>query len=282
MFKARGIPELLRYAVDAMSTSITSATFKKFLEDIEKLCKSYVNTKIEYLEKRSKDEIEVLDYVKSMFLENSERFFKNKNKSQKLLSKSNFYATDAENLFFMNNFEKIMAQKFLDIYNNLNNENIFNQNKEDKEEKEVILISETEFEEIFEKEGNRYKSDLETNKSLKAKQYNVINQPIDQVEITNFKNELFKFCQNEFFKYFYCVILKLFIDNLKKILIDNYTKELHNNENMSRTINRKAEDSLKFVTNKLRDKLLKEINTYFIQKPPEKVNNETKPYSFDF
>ena len=205
-------------------------------------------------------------------------------------------------IFFINNFEKIMTQKLLDIYNNLNNENISNKDKEDKEDKEetiliylkqkfdklkknLILISETEFEEIFEKEGNRYKNNLETNKSLKAKQYNIINQPIDQIEITNFKNELFKFCQNEFFKYFYCVILKLFNDNLKKILIDNYTKELHNNENMSRTIIQKAEDSLKLVTNKLRNKLLNELNTYFIQTTPEKENNpnnEKKVYSFDF
>jgi predicted GTPase len=63
-YKARGIPELLRSSFDIMGRSITSATFKKFSQDIEDLCKNFVDIKIDYLKSKSKDEMEVLDIRK--------------------------------------------------------------------------------------------------------------------------------------------------------------------------------------------------------------------------
>ena len=42
VYKARGIPELLRLSFDIMSRALTSATFKKLTQDIENLCKFYV------------------------------------------------------------------------------------------------------------------------------------------------------------------------------------------------------------------------------------------------
>ena len=45
IYKARGIPELLRTSFDLMGRAITSATFKKFSQEIEKLCKVYVEKK---------------------------------------------------------------------------------------------------------------------------------------------------------------------------------------------------------------------------------------------
>ena len=45
VFKARGIPELLRLSVELMGRAITSATCKKFSEEIENLCKNFVDKK---------------------------------------------------------------------------------------------------------------------------------------------------------------------------------------------------------------------------------------------
>ena len=45
VFKARGIPELLKLSVELMGRAITSATCKKFSQEIEKLCKVYVEKK---------------------------------------------------------------------------------------------------------------------------------------------------------------------------------------------------------------------------------------------
>ena len=43
VYKARGINELLRLSFDIMSRALTSATFKKLTQDIENLCKFYVD-----------------------------------------------------------------------------------------------------------------------------------------------------------------------------------------------------------------------------------------------
>ena len=57
---------------------------------------------------------------------------------------------------------------------------------------------------------------------------------------------------------------------LKNELIENYKKELKDNEMMKEIINKKAEDSLKFITHKLHETLLKELNENFCN------NNEKK------
>ena len=45
IIRARGIPDLLRSSLESIGRAITSATFKKFSEDIENLCKEYVEKK---------------------------------------------------------------------------------------------------------------------------------------------------------------------------------------------------------------------------------------------
>ena len=59
------------------------------------------------------------------------------------------------------------------------------------------------------------------------------------------------------------------MNNLKNTFV-NYKKELKENEMMKKIINKKAEDSLKFITQKLQESLLKELNENFFQ------NNEKK------
>ena len=68
IFKARGIPDLLRSSFDIMGRAITSATSKKYSQDIENLCKNFVDKKIDYLKNQSKDEMEVLDISKDYYI----------------------------------------------------------------------------------------------------------------------------------------------------------------------------------------------------------------------
>ena len=49
VIEAHGIKELLQSAFDKMGNAITSATAKKFSEEIEKLCRTYVENKLNYI-----------------------------------------------------------------------------------------------------------------------------------------------------------------------------------------------------------------------------------------
>ena len=69
------------------------------------------------------------------------------------------------------------------------------------------------------------------------------------------------------------------MNNLKKILIDYYTKELKENEKMQKIINKKAEDSLKNISQKLQESLLKELNENFNEQ--KKKNNEFDDIDFN-
>ena len=52
------------------------------------------------------------------------------------------------------------------------------------------------------------------------------------------------------------------MNNIKNTF-DKYKKQLKENEMMKKIINKKAEDSLKFITQKLQESLLKELNENF-------------------
>ena len=299
IYKARGIPELLRSSFDIMGRAITSATFKKFSQDIEDLCKNFVNIKIDYLKSKSKDEMEVLDISKDYYMDDSEKYFKKEEKPQRSLSNLNFYSKMTEKSFFYNNFVQSMASKFLDIYNNLNNTNysiedkerplilIFIQERLEKLKNILNECSKNIFEQkIYEKIYQKYFKDLRKQQSKRSKEFNTSNQIIDEAEIEkNFKEELFNFFKNEFYKYFFCIIIKLYMDNLESILIENYQKELKENEAMTKIINEKAENSLKFVTQQLKEKLLEDLEKYFPKKEDKNDNgiNEIKNnFSFDY
>jgi len=90
-YKARGIPDLLRSSFDVMERAITSAKFKKFLDDIENLCKNFVDMKINYLKQQSKDEMEVLAISKDYYMDDSNKYFDKEEKPKRVLSKYNFY-----------------------------------------------------------------------------------------------------------------------------------------------------------------------------------------------
>ena len=353
--KAEGIPELLRLSFDVMGRAISSATCKKLSQDIEQLCKCFVDEKIDYIQKIFKYEMEILDISKSLFseeLEDEEVFFNtNKKTKKKELSELNMYRKIQKEDYFIENFVKIMKNKFLLIFNNLNNENIQTDNidnlkeeqekneenkeekkieeekKEDvnqqgnkeeegkreennkkeedkkeneqKEDKPLVLFfiedrlknmekkineaSNKTFEKIFKIKYQNYLSDLQKEQSVKNKEFNDNSQIIDVIEVEkNFREKLFTFFKNEFFKIFFCIILKLFITNLKNILIVNYKKELKENEIIQKIINQKAEDSLKNITQKLKENLINELDTYIREKQKrENINKNANTKEFD-
>ena len=310
VYKARGIPELLKLSVELMGRSITSATCKKFSQEIEKLCKNYVEKQINFIEKQFKYEMEILDVSRSMYVEDMESLVENTEKPQiKTLSEMNIYRKIEDKKYFENNFITIMETKFIDIYNHLNDNYILNEekienqineqnknanknanNKKDKKKNKPLVLffiedrlqklkniinetSQKAFKKIFNKHYQDYLSDLQKEQSKLSKDYGVNCQAIDPYETEKtFKEKLFNNFNNVFFKNIFCIILKLFMNNLKKILIDYYTKELKENENMQKIINKKAEDSLKNISQKLQESLLKELNENFNEQ--KKKNNE--------
>ena len=296
IFKAKGIPELFKCSFDSMGRAITSATFKKFSQDIENLCKKFVDIKIDFIHQIFKNEMEIIEVAKDKFADSSEKYFKNEDKIYKTLSKTNIYIKITEKNYFINNFIQIMSCKFIDIYNNLNNLNvscqskdkplvlIFIQNRLERLQKILDDCSKNIFEEIYKQLFQEYLSELHLQQSSRKKEFNSNYDIIDSSEINNdFKHQLFAFFKNEFFKYFFCIILKLFMINLKNILIDNYQKELKENEEMKKIINEKAECSLKYVTQNLKEKLLIELNKYFREPIKENKNqNQKKNINIDF
>ena len=117
-------------------TAITSATFKKFSDDIENLCKEFVDSKINFIEKKFEYEMEILDVAKKMSINNSEKIFDKVEKQPINLSKENIYNNIKEKNFFINNFIKNLTSKYIDIFNNLNNENI----SENDKDKDVLMF----------------------------------------------------------------------------------------------------------------------------------------------
>ena len=294
IYKAKGIPELLRSSFDVMGRAITSATFKKFSQDIEDLCRDFVDKKIEYLQQRSKDEMQLLNISKDYYMDDSEKYFSNEEKPKRTLPKDNIYNTSNDKTYFYNNFQLIMSHKFLDIFNNLNNTNyslddkpkslILNHINTTLETIKEILNKNSKMffeKDIYEKIYQKYFTDLRKQQSIRSKEFKTSNQIIDEAEIEkNFKEELFIFFQNGFFKYFICIMIKLFMNNLKNILINEYQKELKENEAMTKIINEKAENSLKYITQKLKEKLLVDLEKYFPKK--EEIKNSESKTNLDF
>ena len=369
VYKAYGIPELLRLSFDIMGRAISSATCKKLSQDIEDLCKDYVDEKILYVQNIFKYEMEIIEVAKNLFvedLENEEDYFGSKKKKPiKELSELNMYRKIENPNYFVDNFQKILHNKFIDIYNNLNNENIpiegikinnqnniqenkeqeksnqnnegqdnahqeknqiennIQENKEEekkekenkeeekkegeaneneneneiKEDKPLVLFfiedrlknlekkidnaSKNTFEKIFQKRYQSYLVDLQREQSIKNKEFNDNSQLIDVNETErNFREKLFGYYKNEFFKIFFCITLKLFMNNLKEILISNYQKELKENELIQKIINQKAENSLKSITEKLKQNLMLELDNLMKEKKGKEIDKSDFDFTF--
>ena len=123
LVKAYGIPELLRISFDIMGRSISSATCLKISEDIKKLCKDFMDKKILYVQNLFKDEMEILEVAKNLFEKDLEdEDDDNDNKEEiKELSENNAYGNIENQNYFVDNFIKIISDKFIDIFNYLEN-----------------------------------------------------------------------------------------------------------------------------------------------------------------
>ena len=80
--------------------------------------------------------MEILDVAKKMSINNSEKIFDKVEKQPINLSKENIYNNIKEKNFFINNFIKNLTSKYIDIFNNLNNENI----SENDKDKDVLMF----------------------------------------------------------------------------------------------------------------------------------------------
>ena len=288
VIKAFGIPELLKCSFDKMGQAIASATSKKFSEEIEGMCQKFVEDKLKFINKICHDEFELLDYLKSLvnFDEDDEDYIQQKNKRKrnlKFLSISNIYR-NSSNFDFVKNFSEILNNKFKQIYINLNgnlNSNfekpyLFTyiegtlKNIQNNLQKFSLKL----FEDNFKTNFQDYSFDLQTKLSELNERYNTNNQIKYSLEKENFKKELFGYYQNQFYKIYLCIIIKLFKENMQKILEESFKRIIKENE---KSINQKAEAALKNVTERLKEKLLKELELYYPKENKDSIENKILP-----
>ena len=138
--KAYGIPELLRLSFDIMGRSISSATCKKISDDIIKLCKDDMGKKILFVQNFIKYEMEILEVAKNLIENNPEEDDDDSvdNEEIKVLSEDNIYRNVENPNYFFDNFIKIINDKFIQIFNFLENENIPLDNEENENNNENI------------------------------------------------------------------------------------------------------------------------------------------------
>ena len=152
IYKAYGIPELLRLSFDLMGRSISSATCGAIKSIIEKQCENFLNKKNLYVQNLLKNEMEILEVAKSSFIFDIEEFeLDDIFHDIKELSEFNIYKNLENTNYFVENFISNLTDKFMDIFNYLQNENfqidqkgiekenqnnIENNEKEDNDEEE--------------------------------------------------------------------------------------------------------------------------------------------------
>ena len=194
-FKAYGIPELLRLSFDIMGRSISSATCKNIIEVIAKLCENFMDKKILYVKNLFKYEMELLEVAKSLFVNNleeeeeeEENLLDNENKIREL-SELNTYGKIENPNYFVDNFCKIMSDKFIDIFNYLESGNI-NINELENEEENKNQDNNN-IEENKEQEINNERNNIEENKEQEINnERNNINENIVQENNIQKENNL--------------------------------------------------------------------------------------------
>ena len=391
--KAHGIPELLRLSFDIMGRSIASATCKKISEEIENLCKNFMNKKKLFIKNIFKYEMELLEVAKNYFIDNLEEENNELFVERNELSELNIYKNIDNPTYFIDNFCKTIKDKFLDIFNYLENENLqlndienenieqennveenqaqennveenqaqennveenqiqeINNNNEqnnineninqqnneneveeqendDNEEEEneeqenneqndpnennhnednqnennqvveeirekspvELLVQENlkklgrsideasnkTFDKIFKKRYDDYLKDLLKEQEAKNREFQNDESIINILEVENsFKEKLLPIFKNEFYKIFFCIILKLFMNNLEQNFESIIKKELIDNEEAQKILHQKAENSLKIITENLKEKLISELD--IVMKEKEEKNNNGK------
>ena len=174
-----------------------------------------------------------------------------------------------------------LGNKFKMVYNELNGYSntsqeqpyifIYIEEKLKKVQELLKAFSYKTFVKLYKSKNQEYFHELQMEQMKLNKVYNTENQINDASEIEEeFKKELFGYFEKEFFKIYLCIIIKLFKENLQKILEENFKKTIKENE---KSISQKAEAALKNVTEKLKQKLLKEINFYYPKENEDSTNS---------
>ena len=277
--KARGIPELLIKSVNLIGRAITSATFKKISQEIEKLCENKIlrDNKINYLNLRIKNEIEVLEQIKFYNKEEEPDYFNIDSIKNNNLSQENFYNRVTDIDFYYNNFLNIISTVFLDIYNKLNGTNYsLNDNEQSQILKDSLKIlnkiknemnnyANDNFEKkIFGKLFEKYYKELRKKQRERSREFNVNIQILEENELeSDFKEILFKYFTDVLYKYYICCIIEFIGNNIKSNIVKNHQKLLNEDQSMIKIINENAENNLKFISKELKQKLMVKLNQYF-------------------
>jgi len=135
ILKAYGIPELLKLTFDIMGRSISSATCDRISKDIKKLCKDFMDKKIEYVKNLFNNEMEILEVAKSLIIIDQEKDVDDNyldDKNEKELSEFNIYKNIENQNYFADNFITSMRDKFINIFNNMETGNMPLDNKEEE------------------------------------------------------------------------------------------------------------------------------------------------------
>ena len=131
------------------------------------------------------------------------------------------------------------------------------------------------FDKIFKKRYDEYLKDLLKEQEAKNREFQNDESIINLLEVENsFKEKLLPIFKNEFFKIFFCIILKLFMNNLEQNFESIVKKELIDNEEAQKILHQKAENSLKIITENLKEKLISELD--IVMKEKEEKNNNGK------
>lgn len=283
--KAYGVPELLKCSFDKMGEAITSATSKKFSQEIAGMCKKFVEDKLSFIDKIFKDEYELLQYLKSSSnFDDDEEDYPHQPRNRRPFRPLSFTNTYRKsNYNFVENFVNILNNKFKQVYINLNG------NFQSEENYIFVYIDKTlnsiknnlekffssRFEDYNNSKFKDYYHELLMKQSALNQKYNTNNQIKNAKEIEEeCKEELFKYFENECFKVYLCIIVRLFKGNLQNILEGHFKRVIKENEKI---ISQKAEASLKNVTKRLKDKLLNELDEYYPKEKEEIEDNKILP-----
>ena len=191
-YKAYGIPELLRLSFDIMGRSISSATCKNIIESIEKLCGNFIDKKIFYVKNLFKYEMEILEIAKSLFVKNLEQeeeeedILLEEDNKIKELSEDNTYGKLENPNFFVDNFCKIITDKFIDIFNNLESGNMNIEEKENEEENnnKINNINENNQQENN-NENNNINENIQEENNIEINNINENNQQENNIKMNN-------------------------------------------------------------------------------------------------
>ena len=137
----------------------------------------------------------------------------------------------------------------------------------------INAFSNKTFEKVFKNRYDEYLKELLKEQEAKNREFHSSGSIINTQEIeNNFKEKSLLIYKNEFFKIFFCIILKLFLCNLKYNFDSIVEKELTKNQDAQKIINQKAENSLKIITENLKEKLILELDN--VMKEKEELKNE--------